>query len=334
MKKVVDSRGRFLRDVKKLASVGSKGLTLDSSGHLLFFDSKMALKSSDAIMFCESPLPGRFSVRLDLIVNLLSKIPADEISMKVGDDELLVEWESGSGGIRKIEADPLVIEEPETWHDAPESFNAVVKSACACANTEDSLRRAYNCIRISPNSVEATDGRQLYMHKWSVELEADVFVLADVVQKAVSQMDAISKIAMSDEYFFLSDVNDVCLAIRKADGSGFPKLSNVIDSLDGKQVKLPVIPSNALGVVKVFTEDTLRKVLITIEDNKVVLESRIEDGWAREVIPCEYQDDPIKVAVNVDFVGNVFASTDPVIVSDTMVGIVGSDNIYIVATID
>ena len=104
--------------------------------------------------------------------------------------------------------------------------------------------------------------------------------------------------------------------------------------MDGKQVKLPVIPSNALAVVKVFTEDTLRKVLITIEDNKVVLESRIEDGWAREVIPCEYQDDPIKVAVNVDFVANVFASTDPVIVSDTMVGIVGSDNIYIVATID
>lgn len=254
---------------------------------------------------CPSPMDRNFqgAVQAEPLLELLRKIPDEEITIDEGEGELLVHGRKRDAGIRmeKNILLPLeVVEKPsaDQWKELNQDFGDAVGLVHQCAGKDES-KFTLTCVHVTPRWVEATDFFQLCRWKMKTGFAEPALMRHSAIQH-VAALGA-REFAETPSWVHFRSPHGLILSCRRyTDVADFPDLSQYLD-IEGKELSLPKILTEVVDLAQIFVSeegDYSDYVAIELRPWKkgkgfLKLRGQGPQGWYQETRTVKYSGDPL-----------------------------------------
>lgn len=290
-------------------------LTVDGGGATLqTTDLEVALQSR--IDLPDVKEPGEILVPVNRLIGILREVREDRVVFELEDHTLKVRCGRATFRIHGEVSDEFPTFEP--FDDAkalavdPQAFRTLIKRT-AFAAAKEKTRYAFNGIRLEIDGDEmrmvATDGKRMAV-KWAgIENPDGISGAVIVPTKGLATFDKVladahgpASLVLADQHAMIR-AGDTVVTTRLLEGA-FPRYDSVIPKSTPTSARFAKDELlSALRQASILTNEESRSVLMSFEEDRVVLTSRAMDvGESRLETEIELEGQPMQVAFNPDFV--------------------------------
>ncbi len=277
-------------------------------------DQKVGLKAQIPVETIEE---GATTVFCDKFLGILRSLPEETIIFEEANEKLLIKVENKASinfELRTISVDKYPSLE-ET--DNLDYFALSQKDLLAMidqtifAISDDETRHFMNGVYLERDSagliMVATDGKRLSFIQRKTEREIPPFKSIIIPTKFLSLLkkgggpEGEVELSISDTIIYARMGHQVMYsALIKGQ---FPNYKRVIPASQNFECKIAVDAVNeALKRVSLLVENKAKRIYLDLESNLLTISSEESDfGQAKEVIPCEYGGEQIRLAMNYTF---------------------------------
>jgi DNA polymerase III sliding clamp (beta) subunit (PCNA family) len=236
------------------------------------------------------------AVKADEMYQLLSKLKADEMSLEVQDNEIIIKAGKSTAGLMlagEITLPLDQIDEIDKMLPIPDGFLEGIRLAVqSCAR--DMSREVLTCIEVKGDKLNSSDNMRLSVVKLAKAMPVDTFLLPADVVPLVLQMKA-SQIALTEGWVHFGNAAGTMLSARIFADS-FPDVSKLLQIIYTVEITLPEGLLEMMDRATVFSKRDHyldERVVIQIEPKKIRIKGESETGWYKEVAKCAYDGDVI-----------------------------------------
>lgn len=292
------NRENFLRCLESVTAGLAHREIIEQSGCFVFKDNQVMTFNDEIACINKSPLKMTGAVKAKPLLDLLSKLPDDDIDVEVQGNELLVRGKSRKSGIT-MEAQVMLpiehVEIPEEWRELATEFVEAVKMVYDCASTEES-NFIYCCVHITPEFVETSDRFQIARYLLDTGFEEEVLIRADSIKHIVGM--SLTSVAETVNWVHFKTADGMIIAIRRhvQDYTNFDK-NLVAEGTD--PVTLPAGLDEIVERSQVFSREDAHGnvVLVDLRNDKVVIEGHGPSGWYKEAKKVNFKGQPMRFII-------------------------------------
>jgi len=287
--------------VKKLESV-LPGLAakpiIDQSQCFVFSGNKLVTFNDEVACSIDSPFDFEGAIPAKSLLQLLNKLPEEEIEVKVKEDEFLVRAGKKRAGLRMEKEMTLPIDELEQadeWKKLPKKLMEAVKVSLSCAGSDES-QFVLTCIHIHPEWVEACDNFQMVRFPLKTGLKKSVLIKQNSL-KTIVGLD-MTEWSQTDNWTHFRNPSGLVLSCRSY-LEDYPDLDSILN-IKGSPMELP---KNIKGVVEkaeIFSSENIANNSVTVgmESGKIEVRGEGPSGWFKERKSIDYDGDPVAFSIS------------------------------------
>jgi hypothetical protein len=324
----------------KLQSV-QPGLTskevIDQSSCFIFVPG-MVMTYNDEVS-CRAPYGAlhefKGAVQAKQLLDLLGKLPEEDIEIEMDGTELLVTGIKRQAGFR-MEAEVLSaaagVEMPKEWSPLPENFAEALDVVAACA-ASDTDRFNMSCVHVHPRYIEACDNLQAARHRMRLGVEECL-----VKRSSLKQINTLgmTEIAQTTSWLHFRNANGLILSCRlyreESGAELYPPMSEVFEpeSMEWGEVILPGGLAEEVTRAQIFSADANDdKVLVELRPGKIRIKGIGASGWFTATRRIEYAGPAMEFLIGPKLLVDVTKKANKVEVAPERLRIQGERYTYI-----
>jgi len=295
-------------------AVASKGI-MEQGQCFLFRKGRAAAFDGEVACFADVGLEADCAVPAKPLLDLLGKLPEDEIDVEFTDSELNVKGKRRKSGIR-LEAkvvNPIDgVGEPGKWRSLPDGFSEACDLVRRCCSSDQS-QFVITCVHVTPEYVEASDRFQIARHAVESGIEP-CMVRAKAL--AVAAKSKPTEFSDGEEWLHFRNADGIRVSVRRYPDK-FPLLEKHLE-IEGRAVKL-LKESDLKGLLDragIFADEDREYVTVELRPGKLKVTARGSQGWYSEVGDVGFDGDPLSFTVAPEVLLEVVRRTEQVIVSE------------------
>lgn len=283
-------------------------------GDVLTYNDEIACRMASPLNGITGAVPSKN------LLDILRKLKEDEVSVEMGEGEILIRGKGGRRSCHRIDKEvtlPLdMVEAPKKWKPLHEDFAEAVKVVSRCAGRDES--RFYSvCMHVTPDFVEAFDDFQLC--RWGLPTPVKRPFL--VRSSSVRHITALGMKEFSETASWVHFRNSVGLVMscrRYTETEDFPDLSPFL-KVDGVSVTLPKGLPEAIDRAKVFVEEGTDSSLVkvSLKSGRMSVRSEGVHGWYVEPKKVPYAGPPMAFFVSPDLLSELVKSHNSCVLSES-----------------
>ena len=322
------NREAFLRTLAQVEPGLSQRDIIEQSACFILLEGYVWSYNDEIACKCRSGLPPEFTgaVPHKPLLDQLQKWTDDEVTLTLGDGELLIAGKRRKSGIRmeKDIALPLdAIERPKkaAWQPLHAEFAEAVGVVGQCAGRDES-KFSSTCVHVSPKWVEACDDIQLC--RWLLPTGfAGSVLMRQASVKHVQQL-AMTEFAETDNWVHFRNPARLTLSCRRY-LEEYPDLTKYLDR-KGAPASLPKGLAEAADRAAVFTAEVPEGnyVNVRLGGGKVRVRGEGVAGWFEERRTVTYNGEPLEFYIAPSMLEQVVKRHNEVEVSATHMRVVSS----------
>ena len=265
---------------------------------------------------------GSVCISARMVLEVCREFLSEEIEIE-SDDQLWVTFSGGSAKLRLPSVEVGLYPQMENL-ELPHKFKIGGKELKKCidltlfaAQTSEARKNLMGVNLSFPNGAKAkwtaTDGHRLAQVENAVQAVAldgppEIIIPRKSlmeIQKVLDKVDEEVAVAF-DERSLLLSTTKVVLSTRLIEGK-FPNVDQVIPKDNDKSVMINRERMiNALKIISVMSEEKVKPVKLSLEDNSMKVESEhAESGEAQNELPVEYQGEAMNIGFNARYLLDV-----------------------------
>ena len=229
------------------------------------------------------------------LYSILSKHKEDELDIEITKNEFLIQGKRSQAGIALEAKISMPIEEigkPSKWKPLPTNFIEAIDFSHFSAG-KDLSKPEFTYLHIAGDYIEACDAFRItrYRLKTSFPHKGSVLLPAETA-KLLVKFNPV-EFSVTEGWIHFATTEDTIFSCRTGTGE-YPSLS-MFTSNKGKEIEFP---DNFIGILEkaeVFATNAFENddaddtsVQISLQKNKMVIESTNEVGWFEETVKTNY----------------------------------------------
>lgn len=306
---------------------------LEQSGSFVF-QNGMVISYNDQISCrCPSKLDKKFegAVQAEPLINVLSKIPEEEIELNPKDGELIITGKRRSAGIR-MDKDIMLpvhnVDEPTSWIRVHEDFSdgvAIVQEAAG----RDASKFAFTCVHIHPKWIECCDGPRAIRFRMKTGITDFALIRKEDIRHIVGR--GMTEFSESPSWIHFRNKQELVYSCRRF-VEEFP--TNDVTTflkMEGEPADMPKGLKETCERAEIFSEKNSDNNLVQVilKAGKVTVEGRGPHGWYRESKKINYQGRELIFLIGPKMLAEIASKFNKVIVSEDRIKIEGGKWKYV-----
>mgnify|MGYP001563042378 CR=1 FL=1 len=205
------------------------------------------------------------AVKAAKLLDLLRKIPEEEIEVSQADGEMIVAGKTGTNYFAMEVEVSLPIDQvdvPEKWKPLDPDFGEAVKMVADCASHDQSAF-ALTCVHVHPKWVEAFDGFQTCRWKLATGLEKPNLVRAASIRH-VSAL-GMAELSETKSWLHFRNAGGLVLSVRKYVEEYPEDIGGFLKGDKGTPVQLPKQLADETGISSIFSMENAEENYLVVE---------------------------------------------------------------------
>lgn len=321
-KKIVVDRVEFLKILDRMKHGLANKEIVEQSTSFIFSDGRVFAFNDTVLVSSDTHIEGTFSVSASELMAVFNKLKEKEVSLTVGENELLLKSGKFKAGVRLDKEIKLSVEEvkmPKRWRSLPEGFIDGLKT-CEFSASRDMSRPTFCTIHITENKMDSFDNYRFtrYTMKGRFVKRA---LLPIGSASVLSGLEGLKEYGVAKGWLHFKMEDGVEISCRTYDGD-YPDIDGLIEGMgEGQSVIFPDKLKEALERVSVLSEDDLADgktvTVLWASDGELILRGEGSAGWAEEKFdaPTKGKDD-IKFKINPKFLLDILSHNSKIQITD------------------
>jgi DNA polymerase III sliding clamp (beta) subunit (PCNA family) len=267
------------------------------------------------------------AVQASELYSLLGKLKKDEIEMKIDGSEVVLKSGRSKAGLTIHEQIKMPLEElgeSEDWEKLPEDFMHFMEFVVGSCSRDQS-DPVLTCVHVDQKGiVESSDGFRVARGEVGQEFPIESFLIPASSVIELIKLDPVWVASGQGwVHFRTADKTEISCRIFEDE---FPNCDKHLD-VQGMELSLPRTTLDILDRAGVFAKRDYfldEAVTITLEKNRITLESRSESGWFEESANMKYEEEPLSFAVTPTLLKGILEETLDCVLSDRMLKFEGA----------
>jgi DNA polymerase III sliding clamp (beta) subunit (PCNA family) len=310
----------------------TQALTVEQSDCFVFIKDTLYSFNDSIMVRVPNPLPG-----LDVVVNgrdlldLVAKVPDDELEVELGDGELRVNGTGRSAWISAAVDVAMPLNEvpvPSKWSKLSEgTAKALQQAASTCdAKSSDYLVTA---IHVTPDLVEGTDQIRFMRVSGPTGFQSRALLPADAVYEL--KKVELNKVSVGEGWVHFKTGQSAVVSMRCGHGDYIEGVEEALKLKKPEKVVLPVGLKDTVERCEIFDHKQGDfKIGVKLSDGRLVLTASNEGGGYKERHKMEYGGRPLNFMVAPDLLVEVLSHTREVMVDGTKMKIAWDQSVFVV----
>lgn len=228
------------------------------------------------------------AVQAKPLIDILAKLPEDEVELEMIDGEFLVHGTRRRSGIR-MERDILMtvsaVEKPGKWKKLPEQFAEALEIVSACA-ASDTNQFVLTCVHFHPDYLEAMDNVQMARYTLETGIKTECVVRRDALKQVVTF--GMTEVSETEAWLHFRNASGLVLSCRLYQET-YIDLSKILDVEDAVPCVLPGGLAEEVDRAQIFSkENTDEKVKVQLRPGKIRIKGTGASGWFEAVKKLKY----------------------------------------------
>lgn len=326
-------RGELLAKLNEASpGLSPKGkLTVEQSDCYVFQGDTLTTFNDSIMVRVPNPLGFDVVVKASDLLDFVTKMPDDEITITLQTDELRIKGAGRTAGITAYAevAMPMdAVPKPETWTRLGEGTpTALQQAAKTCARKDSDY--LLTAVHVTKDWVEGCDGLRYIRITGPTGFPNRVLMPAD----AVLELEGLelAKVAIGEGWVHFRTAQKATVSVRCGHS---PYIEDVEKLLDLKKPEKIILPSNLGEIVEraqVFDHggDDF-KIGVRLSEGKLLITARKDGAWLKEKKEIEYEGRTLAFDVNPELLVEVLGHTREVLVDGTKLKIGWDRNQFVV----
>jgi DNA polymerase III sliding clamp (beta) subunit (PCNA family) len=289
----------------KVLTVAAIGLTkresIEQSDAYVFTKKYLITFNGEIFTRCPNPLSGvQGAVPAQELHQLLAKFPDPEVTFQVVGGELHIRGKRRKAGIslqKKISLPfddvPLVV--PAKWRGVSEKLSGVLTQAARVCGKDETLPIT-TVVHVTKKFVESSDNFRIFRYTMPTKFPRSVLIPASSIAALGGLV--FERVSINKDYLFLEMPDEHLIAVRCVKMI-YPDIGPLLRLKRPKKITLPSNMEDIISRADVMQETAFdASVTVTIEANRLELESRKDKGWYRESKTIDYDGERLKFTVH------------------------------------
>ena len=317
----------------KLVSPGlSPREFIEQSSCFVFKDGQVVTFNDEIACRIESGLSITGAVQSNLLLEILEKLPDDELDvLDDGDGELRFK---GKGRNFSVTRDASIflpvdrVENPEKWRSLPDGFLQAIGLVGHCVSGDES-KFVLTCVNLEAEWVEACDNYQAMRCAISTGLKRSVLVRGASIAHIVGL--GMSEISLTKNWVHFRNEAGLVFSCRRF-REDYPDLAPLLDVEKGHPITLPKGLSDATERAAIFAKDnsgdTVVKVILDGKRHKLRISGQGVTGTYNETKRTTYDGPRIEFLISPGLLRHVSDNYSDAEISETKLKVVGGSWSY------
>ena len=282
--------------LRRLQSV-SPGLTpkegINQSDCFVFTDNEILTFNDEVACRIRNPVKGiKGAVKAAPLLAILAKLPDEEVSLSMKNDNLMVKGKGRSG--IAMEAEILLpvegIPKPTKWTKLPDGFSEAIGLVHHCASPDERRKFSLSLVHFQNTTkasfVESSDNVQMCRWTFKGKFLTDEALVKKVAIAAVSQFGVV-EVAQSTGWICFRNVNKLVFACRTY-SEHYPEFDEFLKG-KGQEIHLPKSLAKVVDRASIFTKESeFNRVKVQLKKDKVIIRGEGPHGHHEEPESVEY----------------------------------------------
>lgn len=265
------------------------------------------------------------AIQAEELYKLLNRLKDDEIEIKLKKNELLLQCGKVEAGLtlqKEIKLPLEEIGEQGKFKKLPEGFLESIRRAVTTCSS-DMSRPVLTCVYVSKEGV-VVGSDSFCITKCQVTDEEGVDVLIPVKEFLLPASAAVqvirlkpTKIATGDGWVHFQTDEGTVLSCRVFNDT-YPDYKPFMN-VEGVEIKLPNGIEEILNRATVFAKRDHfmdERITISLEDKKILVESKSDAGWFKETARVRYNDSPVSFSITPYLIIDILKDSTTCILSE------------------
>lgn len=235
------------------------------------------------------------------LIDLVRKLPDDEIEVGMKGGEFYIRAKKGSSGVKLDETIFLPIDELERpkkkdWFELPEEFAAAVVMAESCvAHNEHDF--ALSSVHVTSTFVEASDNHQAARYFVHIPIEEDFLVRHGNLREIVGL--GVSECALTPAWVHFRDRHGLRVSCRRYIEEYVEEMEVTMSTKRaGKKIVLPSTLIEKTELANIFSKQAITgdkdEILVHLRPGKATVKGIGSLGWYKGDCKMEYDGEEVK----------------------------------------
>lgn len=292
------SREDFLRQLESVAPGLSPREIIEQSSCFIFKDGKVITYNDEVACYAPSVLEGiEGAVKAEKLLELLQKLPEEQIEISQQGGELLVKGKSRRAGIRMEEDIALTLESleaPEKWRKLPEEFTEAVSIVQQCAS-QDQTSFEMTCIHLHPEWIEACDNFQICRWPMATGFKTSILVRQSSLKHIVPL--GVTKFGETSGWLHFKNDDGLMLSCRKYEEE-YRDMTQFL-KVKGSPTRLPKALADAAEKAAIFSTENGRndRILVELKAGRIRVRGEGTSGWYTEDKKIAYDGEEMRFLI-------------------------------------
>jgi DNA polymerase III sliding clamp (beta) subunit (PCNA family) len=252
------------------------------------------------------------AVQATELYQLLKKLKQDELELTVTENEIQLTSGKTKAGLTlqtEIKLPLSEVERKSKWKTLPENFKDALRFAVSSCS-KDMSKPVLTCVHVNAEGfIEGCDNYRVA--RWTLEAEfpTGTFLIPQSSVLELLKLDPV-KVALDGGWVHFITEDKTTMSCRIIDDK-FPDTTRLLN-VKGVELSFPEGITEILDRASVFAKrDTMldETVLISVEKDKVQVESKSETGWFKEVVDVDYNGDALHFDITPNLLKGILQET-------------------------
>lgn len=322
------------QEVLKALTVASVGLTkreiLEQSNAFVFVDGEVITFNGEILTRGKSPLEIEGAVPAEDLLKILSKLPDEEVDIRMRSGEMIVKGKRRSAGITRMSDVHLPFEDvpkPKKFRPIPEVLMGVLRQAAYVCGRDETQPRTTE-VHVTPSMVESSDNYRLFRYEAETGFREGALIPAASIN-AIGPL-TIEAVSQRGGWVHFRVPGGATLSLRGSVGD-YPDLGPHLELDSPEKVILPRNLADILARAEVMQDSDYDAIVdVTIADGMLTLKASKDSGWYRESKRIKYDGRPLRFHVHPRFLADVLQKTNKVLIREDRLKLVAGEAVFVV----
>ncbi len=294
---------------------------LMQSGCFVFRKGKVITFNEEICCKRPSSLKIEGAVKAHSLLMVLEKTKKEYLDLEVQEGQLVLQMKKASAGVvmeKEIELPVSMVDDPEDWHSASDTFIKAMGMVRHCAG-KDPSKFYLMCVHIGDKWVEAADNLQIARYRVETGVSEDVLLLAKSAGIIADDMREVSEFSITKSFIHFRNSEGLVISCRRY-LEDFPQLGKHL-KFEGQNVVLPKGAAEAAETAEIFSREykDYNKVKVTISPGGMKIRSDGMTGWYTASKRLDYEGESLEFGIAPQLLSNLVTKyTDFVITPDRL----------------
>ncbi len=335
MSSVKINREEFLQILEAVAPGTTKRGIIEQSDKFAFDNGRVHTFNGEIYCKAKSKLPKDWKVSVNSVglLAILRKLTDAQISVSIGESELLIEGKNRQAGIQLDSVVTLpydTVDTPKDWKPLHDNFIEAVSIVKECAGKDES-RFVTTCLRLHPKYIEACDQFQACRYSVKSPISRPFLVRKESIKHIVG-LD-MTEICETDSWVHFRNPAGIHLSCNRmiAEEKGFKNFDEMFSEEPGNRTFLPKAIATAAEAGEVFSSENAEAnyLQITLKPGMMQIKGQGLSGWYREVKKVKYSGQKLQFYIGPKILIEITKRSSECFVKATKMRVNGTNFIYI-----